>query len=612
MTQPHIRREILIFNGAVAVSVAVSIIFIGQLLHLSSYGIDFSDEGYYLNWISNPWLYKVSITQFGFIYHPLYELLNENLVRLRQTNITLTFGLAWFSSFILCQKFNHGDAPRTGIYPQIGVSFVLATGSLVVFNSWLISPSYNSLALQSLLILTTGILLASPNSSPSSLVGWVFIGIGGYLALMAKPSTAAALALTTLIYLMFSRKLKLHLLTIAAITATALTYISALVIDGSIYEFVARNISGIENVARLSGENGIASIFRIDSFVLSTREWFGIAAIALLVFLPSYSALSNTETRRTALWLLALAGLSAAALFVAVYIHPTIKRTMFQGMWMCAPPIGILFASVLLVFTDSERIKPHENKRDVLVLMLFLVILPYVYAFGTNGNYWAAASEASIFWVLSGVMVILMVQQRPINLHALFAIAVGAQLITILLLHTGLEQPYRQPLPLRLNTETVHTLPGGSELILSRDFGQYINDLQQIATEGGLGKNDSIIDLTGHYPGAIYSLGAKSLGEPWLIGGYKGSEMFAVTALDRVSCTDLGHAWILLELSGPRHLDPVILKRYGMDIYKDFAVAGVANSPRGSYPESFKQSLIRPIRTPQDARIACEQARASK
>lgn len=611
MRQPNIRREILIFNGAIAVSVAVSIFFIGQLLHLSSYGIDFSDEGYYLNWISNPWLYKVSVTQFGFIYHPLYELLDENLVRLRQANIILTFGLAWFSCFIVCCKFNQGGARQSGIYAQIGVSFVLATGSLVVFNSWLISPSYNSLALQSLLVLTTGLLLASPNSSPTSLAGWIFIGTGGYLALMAKPSTAAASALITLTYLIFSRKLKLHLLTVAVITAATLIYISALVIDGSVHEFFMRTISGIENVGRLSGENGIASIFRIDSFVLSTRERLGIAVITLIVFLSSYSALSNTETKRTALWPLALAGLSAAVLFVAVYVHPTIKRTAFQGMWMCAPPIGILFASVLWAFTNLENKKKHEEKQAVFVLMLFFAILPHVYAFGTNGNYWAAASEASIFWVLSGVMAILMVQQRPVDLHALFAIAVGAQLITILLLHTGLEQPYRQPLPLRLNTETVH-ITGGSELILSQDFGQYINNLQQLATEGGLRKNDSIIDLTGHYPGAIYSLGAKSLGEPWLIGGYKGSKMFAVTALDRVSCADLGDAWILLEPSGPRHLDPVILERYGMDIYKDFAVAGVVNSPRGSYPESFKQSLIRPIRPPQDARIACEQARASK
>ena len=42
----------------------------------SAYGIDFTDEGYYLHWISNPFLYKSSLSQFGYIYHPLYNLVD--------------------------------------------------------------------------------------------------------------------------------------------------------------------------------------------------------------------------------------------------------------------------------------------------------------------------------------------------------------------------------------------------------------------------------------------------------------------------------------------------------------------------------------------------------
>ena len=35
-------------------------------------GFDFTDEGFYLNWIANPWNYRASLSQFGFVYHPLY------------------------------------------------------------------------------------------------------------------------------------------------------------------------------------------------------------------------------------------------------------------------------------------------------------------------------------------------------------------------------------------------------------------------------------------------------------------------------------------------------------------------------------------------------------
>ena len=66
---------------------------------------DFTDEGFYLNWIAHPSLYKASHTQFGFIYHPLYLLFGGDIVLLRQANILITLALAWllFFSFFRTQ-----------------------------------------------------------------------------------------------------------------------------------------------------------------------------------------------------------------------------------------------------------------------------------------------------------------------------------------------------------------------------------------------------------------------------------------------------------------------------------------------------------------------------
>lgn len=50
---------------------------LGLLLRVCIYaghGFDFTDESYYLFWISNPFQYDWSVTQFGFVYHPLYRL----------------------------------------------------------------------------------------------------------------------------------------------------------------------------------------------------------------------------------------------------------------------------------------------------------------------------------------------------------------------------------------------------------------------------------------------------------------------------------------------------------------------------------------------------------
>jgi hypothetical protein len=61
------------------------------IFKFSAYGIDFTDEGFYLNWISNPFLYKVSLSQFGYIYHPLYNLVDGNIAWLRRVNFFITF-----------------------------------------------------------------------------------------------------------------------------------------------------------------------------------------------------------------------------------------------------------------------------------------------------------------------------------------------------------------------------------------------------------------------------------------------------------------------------------------------------------------------------------------
>ncbi len=49
-------------------------------LYWCGYGFEFTDEGYYLVWISNPNIYKFSTSQFGFIYNILYKLCNGDAV----------------------------------------------------------------------------------------------------------------------------------------------------------------------------------------------------------------------------------------------------------------------------------------------------------------------------------------------------------------------------------------------------------------------------------------------------------------------------------------------------------------------------------------------------
>ena len=94
--QPYVNIE----HALVALSAIGTILILTWLIKYSAYGFDFTDEAFYLVWISNPFIYGSSLTQFGFVYHPLYLLLNGDISALRQANILITFGLAWSLAFI--------------------------------------------------------------------------------------------------------------------------------------------------------------------------------------------------------------------------------------------------------------------------------------------------------------------------------------------------------------------------------------------------------------------------------------------------------------------------------------------------------------------------------
>ena len=94
-----------IFENFLIVFCAILTIYILYLLcKFSNYGFDLTDEGWYLNWISNPHIYKSSTSNFGFIYHPLFSLLNENLTYLRWTNFLISFILSYLLIFFLTKE----------------------------------------------------------------------------------------------------------------------------------------------------------------------------------------------------------------------------------------------------------------------------------------------------------------------------------------------------------------------------------------------------------------------------------------------------------------------------------------------------------------------------
>jgi hypothetical protein len=584
---------------------------IGWLLFYSHYGIDFTDESFYLVWMSNPFNYGQSATQFGFIYHPLYLLLDGNIAALRQANILLTFCLAWvFVNVFFKTVFAKLSLQNT---QRLIISGAIATAgltSLVFAGSWLPTPSYNSLALQALLVAATGLLLSDKKASRASVAGWCLIGVGGWLAFMAKPTTAAALGLCIGFYLLAAGKFSVRLLVISLATAVGLLVLSALTIDGSIIAFIDRLKGGTELLKILGGGHTLAQLLRLDEFQLGGRAKLILIASTAVI----YSAVYFPQAKMKALvhggTLLSIAFALANLAIVFGLTHQTLNTGQFQGLLLWAIP----FAAILLGFSIYQFRGLFQISRSQWILGLTFLMFPYAYAFGTGGNYWVLAANAGIFWVLAGLVFLSPIAPSGKLATLLLPLGLAVQLVTVALVQTGIETPYRQPQPLRDNDYKLEIGKPGSTLVLSKGFGQYFAETIDVTKQTGFKKGTPMIDLTGQSPGILYAMGASNIGQVWTIGGYPGSEAHAVAALSKVTCQELATAWLLSESEGPRKIAPEILLSFGSNMATDYEIVGTFKTAEGAggYKEVRVQQLLKPVRSVETAMNACAAGRITK
>jgi len=591
---------------ALAVCVAAGASLLGWVIYRCRSGFDFTDEGLYLNWISSPWSFDASASQFGFVYHPLYRLLGGDVALLRQANALITYALscslcvAWIRS--LCSNWTTlRPLQRRGF---TGIAVALASASLAFYDLWVPTPNYNSLVLQSLIIAVIGALLAGHNLSRSSLAGWILIGIGGGFAFLAKPPAAAMLGFLIAFYVIVAGKISLRGLLLSVATAILLLVISGLAIDGSLSGFVRRYIKGLELADQLIPGIRSSSFLRWDSFGLSR----GQKTVFYLVLVSScvLAALAFVRDSRARLCAALVAALLAAASIIAIAgVAPLrISADLFQPMQFWAILLGVLLVTVAFAAGAYRQLS-----RGSLALILLLIMLPYSYALGTGNNLWTVASRAALFWVLAGFVVCVELAAADGAWRKLLPATAITLLMTGMIVAAAMEDPYRQTQPLRLQTDAVEINRQGSRLFLTEEAASYVRDLGKLARENGLMPGDPVFDLTGVSPGSLYTVGARPLGAAWILGGYAGSNNFLTAALHQETCGLIGRSWILTEPGSGSALPPRLLEPFGIQLSSDYLDVGSVKSVRSFSPTRFEQHLLKPTRNPEVARQACEQAK---
>ena len=146
-----------------------TILVLYWVFKFSAYGMDFTDEGYYLNWISNPFLYKVSLSQFGYIYHPLYNLVDGNIAWVRRLNFFITFVLACTLVYLVINNLARFKKINKVIQCILSSGIALSSFTYVHIQT----PSYNHLTFQALLITSIGIALIDVTKFIKNLLSYI-------------------------------------------------------------------------------------------------------------------------------------------------------------------------------------------------------------------------------------------------------------------------------------------------------------------------------------------------------------------------------------------------------------------------------------------------------
>lgn len=524
-----------------------------KLIFVMNVGIDLTDEGYYLNWISNPWLYQYYVSQFGYIYHPIYKLLGNNLVYLRQFNALFTYTLGFLLSYLILTRYSDGQ--NKVFFVAIGASIALPSLLiLMITGHWLPSPSYNSLCFQGLMITVMGLVLSDSKIRYGQALSACSIGLGGWLVFMAKPSSALLLVAAVPLYYALELKKYWRLLLGAALVAATLVLLTAVSIDGSILQFIKRYQLGLSLLDVMASNHEVKDLLRLDLFNVSTANKYRfllLTGLITCVFLCIQRRFKNLILPMT----MVLSATIGVILWHAISTNGIkISTPRYHPLILLAP----LFAA-MLCWPISHRFNTSLKPKAKLIFIL--VLLPYIYAAGSANNYWETAAGAMLFWTLASWLIL---ERSSVGHTQKIVLAVIVASITIKVLLAAQNSPYRQTEAIAQQSSRYINPHTQTVLLLPKDTATYLNDLSHLLHQSDFKKHTPVIDFTGHHPGTLYFMQAKAIGQAWAIGGYDGSNDLAALALNQASCHEIANAWLIIEKDGRHRIDFRVLEKHGI------------------------------------------------
>ncbi len=495
---------------------------------------------------------------------------------------------------IQCLKDQSKQAHSKKLRQESELGYGLLLGTLVITNISILTPSYNSLCMTGLLIITGSVAMHSNKHSKKSLLT---IGCGSLLVGLAKPSSSVALFALIAIYSGTTND-KLY---------AKIRLICSNLIGSLVALFMYIGIQGVAENGKLNLMNSLDFLNELESghgaselisrtFTVLTIDWLSnpkylitSAALSLIaLFLARHTVrkkigLHINRNKPAGITLVLIISMAIFTHWKYPYIANAIsKESLFAISTVPIVAFTMLIGEKLSGEGGSKlNLKPSEDTQWIC-LTIFIFCLSFVYIFGTNGHWQVAmVTDGSIFWSLSFIVLV----RNGLKINTLqtmvFAMAISISPLLTQINRKLITKPYRQASILE-KKEPISFTKGG-DLKVSKEDKQFVNNVTESLKQNGFySKSNGIVDLTGQMPTLIYLVGGIPLGNSWLVGGYPGSDNTASLMLSLEK--DLSDAWIFVEENGPRSikLNRAILKEKIGDISKNYELVAEEKIPDGA------------------------------
>lgn len=586
-----------------AVAALISLALLCRMLLVADRGFDLTDEGFYLLSMERPERYEFTSTLFGYVLHPLYQGVGGSVAALRVANIVLTFGT--------CGLFFETLFVTTGISTQLTrwerlfAVTAFASSALVLFDLWILTPSYNSLALQGIFLAVSCGLRAGGRRSLAWLVG---LGVGGWLVFMAKPPAALLLGLAMLLQLRQHTPRFWSAVFTAGGVAFGLLLWTAFALAGGPVAFIeqlataARLVSGVDHSIAQLFDFGPPSMGRMDLLMVAAALLFGWVMPMLKPMLGAGSV------RFYALF--------AAPLLSALVCVVSGERWISQSGALAALLLLPLAATAGWMLIHGRARHPAEAVSTLLpqqhrLSIVLFCVMPFVFAFGTNNNLWMWMGHAGAFWVGAAVLLGAGSNDPESSRERLLVTGSLTVAVAAALTMSAMRVPHRLGGPVDAQTELLRVR--GSDLRVLPKTALFLRSAIEASSAAGLEQGRFVMDLTGGSPGLVYAIGGASFGLPWFIGGYTESDEALQRLSREMSCDTLAEAWLLVEPNGSRSIDVSrILGPIGAELAADYAaVTHLPDAPpNGGLLPRGEVVLYRPTRPAELAARACTEQRS--